>query len=31
MYYINLEIVGLIVFIITYIPMGILQIRENKL
>jgi hypothetical integral membrane protein (TIGR02206 family) len=31
MYYVNLEIVGLIVFIITYIPMGILQIRENKL
>jgi hypothetical integral membrane protein (TIGR02206 family) len=31
MYYINLEIVGLIVFIITYIPMGILQIKENKL
>ncbi|MGG3471103.1 TIGR02206 family membrane protein [Neobacillus pocheonensis] len=30
MYYINLEIVGLIVFFITYIPMGILQKVENK-
>lgn len=28
MYYINLEIVALIVFIITYIPMGILQKRK---
>jgi hypothetical integral membrane protein (TIGR02206 family) len=31
MYYINLEIVGIIVFIITYIPMGILLKRENRL
>lgn len=30
MYYINLEIVGIFVFIITYIPMGILLKRENK-
>jgi hypothetical integral membrane protein (TIGR02206 family) len=30
MYYINLEIVGIIVFIITYIPMGILLKRENR-
>ncbi|MFP7296719.1 TIGR02206 family membrane protein [Neobacillus niacini] len=30
MYYINLEIVGLLVFIITYVPMGILQKRESK-
>jgi hypothetical integral membrane protein (TIGR02206 family) len=31
MYYINLEFVGIIVFIITYIPMGILLKRENKI
>jgi hypothetical integral membrane protein (TIGR02206 family) len=31
MYYINLEFVGIIVFIITYIPMGILLKRENRL
>ncbi|MDN3016416.1 TIGR02206 family membrane protein [Paenibacillus sp. BSR1-1] len=30
MYYINLEIVAFMVCIITYIPMGILQKRENK-
>jgi hypothetical integral membrane protein (TIGR02206 family) len=30
MYYINLEIVGIIVFIITYIPMGILLKSEKK-
>lgn len=30
-YYINLEIVGIIVFIITYIPMGILQRRKEFL
>jgi hypothetical integral membrane protein (TIGR02206 family) len=30
MYYINLEITALIVFIITYIPMGVLQRLENK-
>jgi len=29
-YYINLEIAAIIVFIITYIPMGLLQKRENK-
>ncbi|KAA0549004.1 TIGR02206 family membrane protein [Bacillus sp. BGMRC 2118] len=30
MYYINLEIVALIVFAITYIPMGLLLKRENR-
>ncbi|MBM6616353.1 TIGR02206 family membrane protein [Bacillus suaedaesalsae] len=30
MYYINLEIVALVVFAITYIPMAIVQKRENK-
>ena len=30
MYYINLEIVGIFVFIITYIPIGILMKRENR-
>jgi hypothetical integral membrane protein (TIGR02206 family) len=30
MYYINLAIVALIVFIVTYIPMAILQRKENK-
>jgi hypothetical integral membrane protein (TIGR02206 family) len=30
MYYINLEIVAVIVFIMTYIPMGMLIKRENK-
>ncbi|MBO9128552.1 TIGR02206 family membrane protein [Bacillus sp. 165] len=30
MYYINLEIAAVIVFILTYIPMGILQRIENK-
>ncbi|MDF2789647.1 MAG: transporter permease [Neobacillus sp.] len=31
MYYISLEIAAIIVFIVTYIPMGILQKREKKL
>lgn len=30
MYYVSLEIAAIIVFIITYIPMGILQKREEK-
>lgn len=31
MYYINLEIAAILVFIITYIPMGLLTKRENKI
>jgi hypothetical integral membrane protein (TIGR02206 family) len=31
MYYINLEIVAIMVFIITYIPMGVLTKREDKM